>query len=237
MGKRRRIIVRACILLVLGAIINVAVAWGCAALNRPTRVSLSVVANLQHREGTESWQGRSYRGWGRLWISITRQRSNLPTHHPWLIAMKRSQERAWNLKDGQLIDDLLPAWCELRYRELPEESWVAAMQTVNATGWPMLTLWSERSGTGPTIKNVSLALLGGLELNQGKQIDLPIRVIWPGFAINTVLYATILWVLFGTPGAVRRRLRNKRGQCASCGYSLRESVSDKCPECGALTGD
>jgi predicted RNA-binding Zn-ribbon protein involved in translation (DUF1610 family) len=54
-----------------------------------------------------------------------------------------------------------------------------------------------------------------------------------GFAINTIFYAAIVWMLFAGPGAVRRRVRIKRGQCASCGYSLRESVSEKCPECGA----
>jgi hypothetical protein len=62
---------------------------------------------------------------------------------------------------------------------------------------------------------------------------LPYWPLWPGFAINTMFYAAILWIVFAVPGALRRRLRHKRGQCASCGYSLRESVSEKCPECGA----
>jgi hypothetical protein len=65
---------------------------------------------------------------------------------------------------------------------------------------------------------------------------LPLWPLWPGFAINTIFYAAIVWMLFAVPGAVRRRIggvRIKRGQCASCGYSLRESVSEKCPECGA----
>src|SRR5688572_23271212 len=59
--------------------------------------------------------------------------------------------------------------------------------------------------------------------------------LWPGFAINTIFYAAMLYALFAVPGAGRRRLRNKRGQCASCGYSLRGrgAVSDRCPECGA----
>ena len=53
------------------------------------------------------------------------------------------------------------------------------------------------------------------------------------FAINTIFYAAVLWVLFAAPGAMRRRVRRKRGKCAACGYSLQERVSDKCPECGA----
>jgi hypothetical protein len=63
--------------------------------------------------------------------------------------------------------------------------------------------------------------------------DLPIGVT-AGFAFNTIFYAAIVWLLFFVPGAIRKRVRRKRGQCAACGYSLRESVSEKCPECGAM---
>jgi hypothetical protein len=62
----------------------------------------------------------------------------------------------------------------------------------------------------------------------------PCRPLWPGFAINTMFYAAIVWMLFAVPGAVRRQVRIKRGKCASCGYSLREIVSEKCPECGRI---
>ena len=67
----------------------------------------------------------------------------------------------------------------------------------------------------------------------GSEVIVPVSPIWPGFAINTIFYAAVLWVLFAVPGRVRRWRRIKRGQCASCGYSLRENVSEKCPECGA----
>jgi hypothetical protein len=63
----------------------------------------------------------------------------------------------------------------------------------------------------------------------------PLNPLVSGFAINTIFYAAIAWVLFAAPGAVRRRLRRKRGQCAACGYSVCESVSGKCSECGTQT--
>jgi hypothetical protein len=58
--------------------------------------------------------------------------------------------------------------------------------------------------------------------------------IWPGFAINTVFYATILWGLFAAPFALRRRLRVKRGLCPKCAYPV--GTSDVCTECGAAAG-
>ena len=68
------------------------------------------------------------------------------------------------------------------------------------------------------------------------QIVLPIRPIWPGFAINTIFYTAILWLLFAAPGFIRRRIRIKRGRCGACGYDLRgqpASGDRTCPECGA----
>jgi hypothetical protein len=62
---------------------------------------------------------------------------------------------------------------------------------------------------------------------------LPLRPIWPGFAINTMFYAAILWLLFAAlhPGGfVRRRIRARRGQCPACAYPV--GASNVCTECG-----
>jgi hypothetical protein len=59
---------------------------------------------------------------------------------------------------------------------------------------------------------------------------LPLRPIWPGFAINTLFYAAILWLLFALPGALRRWRRIKRGLCPACAYPV--GASDLCTECG-----
>ena len=62
---------------------------------------------------------------------------------------------------------------------------------------------------------------------------LPLRPIWPGFAINTVFYAAILWLLAFGLFAARRVIRRKRGLCLKCGYDLRGAEHEVCPECGA----
>jgi hypothetical protein len=61
---------------------------------------------------------------------------------------------------------------------------------------------------------------------------LPTRPIWPGFLINTLFWAVILWMLIVGPFALRRLIRRKCGRCPNCGYDLRGGFEAGCPECG-----
>jgi hypothetical protein len=59
---------------------------------------------------------------------------------------------------------------------------------------------------------------------------LPLRPKWPGFAVNTIFYAAILWLLFVAPGFARRRIRARRGLCPACAYPI--GTNPLCTECG-----
>lgn len=65
--------------------------------------------------------------------------------------------------------------------------------------------------------------------------EVPLRPLWPGFLINTLLAAACWFVLlFGYP-TVRetiRAIRRRRGCCPACGYNLQNKFDDGCPECG-----
>ena len=67
----------------------------------------------------------------------------------------------------------------------------------------------------------------------------PTRPLWPGFAVNSLLYAALWWivlVLFAwLIRFIRRwpaRRREKRGRCPACGYDLRGGFDAGCSECG-----
>ena len=64
---------------------------------------------------------------------------------------------------------------------------------------------------------------------------LPLRPIPGGFAVNTLFYAAVLWLLIPGPFVLRRFMRVRRGLCPACAYPRGES--DVCSECGkALPG-
>jgi hypothetical protein len=65
---------------------------------------------------------------------------------------------------------------------------------------------------------------------------IPLRPVWPGFAVNTAYWAMVLWFAVADLRLVRRHIRRRRGRCVKCGYDLRgqpaEGAAPGCPECG-----
>lgn len=62
---------------------------------------------------------------------------------------------------------------------------------------------------------------------------LPLLPLWPGFAINTIFYALLLFLAWRTPGLIRRAVRRRRGRCVRCGYDRSGlDAGEACPECG-----
>jgi hypothetical protein len=107
---------------------------------------------------------------------------------------------------------------------------------VDQRGFPLLSLESRYLFDGIQVRSRSAIPFGGVpwyDHVDGIELprQLPLRPIWPGFAINTLLYAGILWPLFAAPFALRRRRRIKRGLCPACAYPV--GASEVCTECGA----
>jgi hypothetical protein len=98
-------------------------------------------------------------------------------------------------------------------------------------GWPLAGL---RSGlfqeADPATGKVRQLRSDMLWRDEQRDQYLPIGVDWMGSALNTLFYAAILWLLFITPGKVRRFIRIRRGLCPACAYPI--GTSQVCTECG-----
>ena len=65
-----------------------------------------------------------------------------------------------------------------------------------------------------------------------QRLAIPVQIAWRGFAADTLIFAGVWLVLLWIPGAVRRRVRRRRGHCPACGYDLCRDLVGGCPECG-----
>lgn len=111
--------------------------------------------------------------------------------------------------------------------------------TVFNTGWPWRSMQtgvhhitdSQQRTTTPPV-----SLTGGLTLwtNGGQdhldRFTLPLFPLWPGFALNTLVFATGLALIWYTPPSIRHVRRKRSGRCVKCGYDITGLTT--CPECG-----
>ncbi len=146
---------------------------------------------------------------------------------------------------GPKPEELLPRWTGLGNASPAYEAGEVSKdyRGVDARGWPMLSLWLELAGpVSPledrggfdTSKLRKATWMGGSRpvrrYGYSFPVALPLRPLWLGFAVNTLFYAAVLWLLILGPFALRRLIRRRRGLCPKCGYPMGES--SVCTECG-----
>jgi hypothetical protein len=199
--KRRVMAILA--LLLLGAIVNVAVAIGFAFAVNPWLV----------RVESSDW-GEGFAAPNLTWTVERRSVAGATQiRSTWraVDATRFAKLKEWGLE--QAARPMFPLG--LRNVAPPSSD---RYQVFDLRGFPCLSLWTERKS----------------QPWQGTEVAL--KPIWPGFAINTVFYAAVLWLLFAAASALRRRRRIRRGLCPKCGYDLRGSPrgadATACPECG-----
>jgi hypothetical protein len=214
----KRWLARICVFLLLGAIVNVAVAWGVLAARYNTWRGAD-----DYDDVFGYWPGNQpaldiqiERGIAVCWVDV------YPT--------PRFPE---DLKAGRPAGaQVVPSWsCVWHLRD----DWVAKEESYQdvAWGWPTLALHScvqyEAVATnerGETWRFEVLQSHGGFatpwfeDFPQGRYL-VPYLPIWPGFALNTVFYAVILWMLFAASFALRRCFRGGDASSAGCARSVR----------------
>ncbi len=202
----RRRLTNLAVFLLLGAIINVAVAWGCLTSQW-----------YSERSPGSSDDPRIDIGW----LSIDR----IPTY---------SQTSHLETNAFGVVENSYSALSPTT----PRDCFVYCVRF--RCGWPMLAVDGVRFDPldlGDSVQGITFtedtyhfyaAPVGGSDTENW---FLPLRPIWPGFAINTIFYAALLWLPFA-PFQLRRYVRVKRGRCIKCGYDLRGAEHEQCPECG-----
>lgn len=223
--KRRLLIVA--LFLCLGAVLNVAVAWACA-------VSIDVFkADVvqAYLPGPEvRWEVVRWTRAGATWFDSRQMRGGT------------GPEDAKGPSPGKLV-------CEWSGFSTPTPEFRSGSATVeirnaDGRGWPALSMWSEvrrksyirdQGWVNQPVQGGIDTLLPPWKLGTGQMARsvprvLPLRPIWPGFAVNTISYAAALWFLVRGPFVLRRYVRVKRHLCPECGYPV--GVSAMCTECG-----
>jgi hypothetical protein len=222
-----------------GAIINVAVAWGCAmwvsAIDHGESVEGSIIDPKMNAEW--HWNVWHREAWGACRISVTPNSRTSPS-----VSDGQALLPSWDGMHAWMNQRLIEANAEAEDMGLPFG--LPGILAADARGWPLYSMkcrWDY--GTMLTVTPREDRVAGGIRLSQFDGLGdsgymvydraLPLRPIWPGFAINTIFYAAILWLLCATPripGFVRRGIRARRGQCPACAYPI--GSSDVCTECG-----
>ena len=219
--------------LVLGAIVNVAVAWGCAAwLPWPHTAPFGA-----YREGFTR-QGSVFSDWMddvSVAVGVAR------VHSSWSTGASKFAGR----EPDRDAEEILPAWASFARPDESSPRSTVVSRIIDARGWPTVALWSGVESVGfpgpaAVIGNVIDVTNGYLLPNDRTKLYpswanlriLPFAPIWTNFAINTIFYGAILWLLAFGPFAVRRFIRHKRGRCIKCAYDLRGAEHEVCPECG-----
>jgi hypothetical protein len=228
----KRFAVRLAIFLLLGAILNVLIAWV---------IVVSIREDVHTRYG---YSGVHDGTW-----SVTTYEPHTGIHKVVSDHLYLPQSRFANgyMRTSFKPQDLVPSW-------MPLEEWdeqQSFVQVYEASGWPMksmrggFTFHYDMDYTKPPPGNITfhpIETRGGLLLpnrdrgfGMGRgdprfRVVLPLMPLWPGFIINTLLYALSLWLLPAVPRAVRHRYRILRTRCPSCGYPAGEQTI--CTECG-----
>jgi hypothetical protein len=200
------------LLLVAGAMVNVAVAW----LFPQRLFAVRHTSALPNERRDDLWREHA----------IPRPRSFPPLQGT---IYAEQTIRFGSTTEAVVLQFLLPhvghddfVVMEVRTGLPCRSMWgVVVARVIGRPTAPSETLWYERFIALPLKSAKNPQFIAG---------HAPLGIVWPGFAINTLFCTGVLWLLFAAPFALRRWRRIKRGLCPACAYPVGESAT--CTECG-----
>ena len=219
--------------LLLGAAINVGVAWTLA-----VTVRTELPGGWEGLGWRASESGSPYRGWINMSLAgfgSSRVVTSLYSNDVWGTIFPPVLSKP---------EEIVPVWAkdlhQVPFGYSPVDYHIIERMH-DARGWPNLALWSSYDGSCDpqnqwrVLDNVYGIKIDHSDLLSNREIShqrfLPLRPIWSGFIINTLFYGALVWLVVLGSFVLRRFLRSKRGLCKKCAYPL--GTSSVCSECGA----
>jgi len=235
------------VFLLAGAVVNVSVAWALTVCVRPggnntfaaqssyeSRWSSRPLPSNLHAAQYTHWCVRRTEGIGTVLAAVTAVHGPGPNDAPFeelLPPVARLANELQHFEASSPWDSLGPGFFVWQGRGWPCISM--------SCSWPWFRVPRRMGGPTPLSPRVD----GGISFSPPTRTSpwpfgfhtlraIPIRPVFPGFAVNTLFYAAVLWLLICGPFALRRFVRVRRGLCPKCAYPMGESAA--CSECGRL---
>ncbi len=199
---------RIAIFLLLGAIVNVAFAWGCAL---PRRRHWSNGAPLPSDEQTRWWRANCPEG-----VVDTPDEVHVTHDMGYEAVAMSAQSQA--VAAGSDVIRVSAGWPLI---SMTGEHW-SVMQCTGDHVFPIgqvavvpRGLWVFRRPTGHGYDQI---------------YHIPLEPIWGGFLLNAIGYGLAIWLCVAIPAFFTRWHRTRWHRCIACGYP--RGTSPVCTECG-----
>jgi len=222
----RRHIFRISLVMLLGVVTSVAVAWGCAWRVQDNQLDYAASTNAGNYATAPA-------------PIIGQRQETIIEDAGESFGLIESRYFGYMILEDFMWDDTLPGWEQVPIRTRADVPWwsssIAGSQDYVsryqfAAGWPFAACRSYGHWYFQEGNQISLAVK--LRRTNGT-IVLPYGPIWPGLLANTAIYGSAWWALLFGPGMFIRWRRRRAGRCVKCGYDLRGlSPGSECPECG-----
>ena len=247
----KRLAIKIVIFLFLGAVVNVAVAWGCASWSDASMVRLT-----KRAAPSTDLERLQRAGWN------PRQSMEHWEYVYWIHEL-----RSFGVTEHYVVEEAKATGFRNAIGMFYAQFHIA---TISETGWPCRSLSSTQWDVTGNGQGFSISTAPWLQPNggslMGDPVDrrtetpiadwdramsvqlppeigflslpadrtLPLRPMWLGLAANTAIFALAAWLCAATLRGWRRLRRFSHGRCPACAYNLRGDYRATCSECGWL---